>query len=492
MSTDALVVLRHPRLGECRLEGVEGMNWLIRDAANRLLRIPVSRRGEFVAVSPSTPSVVGTAMRGTDRSVQSDQAVVGGTVVDTNASPKASTDKVRLRRMFEAIRTGLPPNESDLQHLAIGVEPFEADVSRFLEEVNPGNGAVRIIRGAYGQGKSFSLRLLQSHALEKGFLVARTEIDASENQLNKPNHVYRDLMRNLRIPGSAEQGPTGLAKLVYSHLYARRQEDISATESRRYLEQHIECWPLAWLFSDLRLIEKPELLGLLGADPNCPASVCRKAHIVPGRPQDWPHFTAGTQGDFASYVLSGISKLSRLLGFQGLIVIIDEMEKWQDLNWRAQTQAGNLVGGLIWAATGKEGNRQRGSYYRPNPSQPLALSHSLRCGGYPFTTDTPCQMGLVIAMTPRGAEGPEEMWRHYGPLEIFDLLSFTTADVRAYLARVAPDFCAAYDLTDPDIGALGRIAVQSWAARGDGSARSAVQSVVEALDAWRSSLNAEP
>jgi len=411
---------------------------------------------------------------------------------DDQMSPrKISADKNRLRRMFEAIRNGLPPAEGDLRHLAVGVDSFEADVTRFLEEVSPGQGAVRIIRGVYGQGKSFSLRLLQSDALETEFLVARTEIDASENQLNKPHHVYRDLMRNLRIPNSTEHGVVGLAKLVHSHLYARRHQDTSASQTRRYLEQMIECGPLAWLLSDLRLLENPELLGLLAADPNFPAHVARKTHILPGAPYDWPHFTAGTQGDFASYVMSGIGKLAKLLGFKGLIVIIDEMEKWQDLNWRAQTQAGNLVGGFIWAATAKYGDRHRASYSRPNLSQPEALAHSLRCGGYPFTTETPCHLGLVIAMTPRGDDGPEEIWRQYGPLEIFDVHSFTTFDVRAYLSRVAPDYCAAYDLSDPDITTLGGKAVASWAARGDGSARSAVQSVVAALDAWRASLDGE-
>ncbi len=472
-----LLLLSHPIFGECRLERVEGMNWLVRDANDRLLHVPVSRRGEFAILNSRLPLAPAAKVNGVD-----------GNSVPTN---KVASDRNRLRRMFEAIRTGLPPASEDLHHLAVGVESFEVDVESFLNSVSPGHGAVRIIRGVYGQGKSFALRLLQSDALEKGFLVARTEIDASENQLNKPNHVYRDLMRNLQIPGSAEHGTVGLAKFVHSHLYSRRHEDKSATEARRYLEQHIECEPLAWLLSDLRLLDKPALLGLLSADPNFPAHVARNTHILPPAPHHWPHFTAGTQGDFASYVLSGLGKLGRLLGFKGIIIIIDEMEKWQDLNWRAQTQAGNFVGGLIWAATGKDGHRHRGTYRCPNPSQPEALTHSLRYGGYPFTTDTPCHMGLVIAMTPRGDEGPEQMWRHYGPLDIFDVKSFTTDHVRAYLSRVASDYCAAYNLSEPDITALGKTAVASWVACGDGSARTAVQSVVAALDVWRASIDVE-
>jgi hypothetical protein len=472
---DAPLVLSHPCLGECRLERIEGMTWVLRDANNRLLSVPVSRRREFsiLDIRPMHgPSAAG--------------------IVPPAAPPPAllpSADQNRLRRMFESIRTGLPPADGELRHLAVGVQSLDDLGRSFLEGVCPGHGAVRIVRGAYGHGKSFALRLLQADALQKGFLVARTEIDASENQLNKPHHVYRDLMRNLRIPGSTEGGSRALAQMVHSHLCARA---LPSEAARVYLQNHIECRPLAWLLSDLALLNKEELLGLLAADPNVPPHIARKTHVLSGQPRDWPKFTAGTQGDFASYVLSGVGKVGRLLGFKGLVVIIDEMEKWQDLHWRAQTQAGNLIGGLIWAATGTAGNRQRGTDYHPNPAQPEALSHSLLCGGYPFTTESPCHMGLVIAMTPRGDEGPEEMWRHYGPLEFFDLPPFTTTHIRDYLARVTPDYCAAYGVPAPDLSAIEKTVVSDWLHRSDGSVRSGVQSAVAVLDAWRDSCDGAP
>ena len=467
------VILSHPRLGLCRIERVEVMDWIIRvDGEDCLRRVPVSRRSEFSVVESQVPAAVAPAPQPPAQS----------------PPPKTTSDKIRAKRMFESMRTGLPPAPGDLRRLAVGVESLDTEVARFLEEV-PLHGAVRIIRGGYGHGKSVSLRLLEEEALVKGFLVAHTEIDASENQLNKPHHVYRELMRNLRIPAAEVDGVRGLAHLVQKVLYARPYVENWVIAHRHWLEQMIECEPLAWLLSDYRLVDKPQLLGLLAGDTNVRAQDARAAHMVPGKPQDWPHFTAGTQGDFASYVISGLSKLARLLGYKGLIVIIDEMEKWQDLNWRQQTQAGNLIGGLIWAATGKEGNRFRGSYRRPNPSQPDALTHSMRCGGYPFTTDTPCHLGLVIAMTPRGNEGPEELWRQFGPREIFDLPVFTNDHLRAYLARVAIDYCATYDLPEPDLTALGQKAINAWVARGDGSARSAVQSVIEALDARRAYLD---
>ena len=50
------------------------------------------------------------------------------------------------------------------------------------------------LKGAYGQGKSFALTMLEEVACESGFVTARTEIDAAENRLSKPHHIYYSFM----------------------------------------------------------------------------------------------------------------------------------------------------------------------------------------------------------------------------------------------------------------------------------------------------------
>jgi hypothetical protein len=47
--------------------------------------------------------------------------------------------------------------------------------------------------------------------------------------------------------------------------------------------------------------------------------------------------------------LSGIGRLARLLGYKGFIIILDEMEKWHELNWVEQSRAGNLLQATSWA-----------------------------------------------------------------------------------------------------------------------------------------------
>ena len=156
------------------------------------------------------------------------------------------------------------------------------------------------------------------------------------------------------------------------------------------------------------------------------------------------------------------------------------MEKWQDLNWKAQSQAGNLLGGLIWGATADEGERSPGH-------EPERLQHSGRCGGWPFTTNQRCHLGVAIALTPRGDLGPEREWADYGPLEEVDLPQVTPATLRTYVAKIVPLYAQAYSLPEAavSISTIAQDAIQAWRQQGDGSMRTAVVSVIQVLDCWR-------
>ena len=98
--------------------------------------------------------------------------------------------------------------------MAVGSEGLEQQVNGLLAEVGGNGGAVKIVRGAYGQGKTFSLNLAEELAVQNGFWVAHTEVDATERRLDKPSNVYRGLMQNLRIPGARVRGVGELATKI--------------------------------------------------------------------------------------------------------------------------------------------------------------------------------------------------------------------------------------------------------------------------------------
>jgi len=335
------------------------------------------------------------------------------------------------------------------------------------------------LKGAYGQGKTFALALLEEMAREAGFVTACTEIDATENRLNKPHHIYRDLMRSLRLPDVPGQGARILAHKVHSFL--QRECPGDTYQRGPWLEEQVGCFALSWLLSDPRLLDKPELIGLLECDPDYPVHLARDRHACPAIARMWPAFTAGTQGDFASFVLSGVGRLARVLGYKGFVLIMDEMEKWYELNWAEQSRAGNLLGGLIWGATAEEGHRGMNDH-------PTVLSHSGRCGGYPFTTERRCHVGLAIAMTPRNDDDPDHMWSFYGPILAGNAPALNEELLFEYCRRVVPYFARAFGVQPPEEEELKFIAadaVQIWHKHGDLNTRSGVQASIAAFKDWR-------
>jgi hypothetical protein len=489
------------------------MNWVIEISRTRIeLRIPATRRNEFsvikVVPDPSAPAAAPPATKVFMTGGIEPSKMNGGNRVAPTAShpapPKAAAalvqvsvtiphDKLRLRKAIESLRNGLPAVNIDSHKLAVGLEDLEHEVDGLLNEVGGIGGSVKIVRGAYGQGKSLSLNLAAELALQKGFWVVQTEVDATERRLDKPSNIYRSLMQSLRIPGAQTHGVMELATKIaaitsqkigtggdhfYRNLYS----------TRAWLDEKLQCPPLAWLLTDPDLPKKEMLCGLLAGDSGWSITRARREHFIPGGPRDWPKFSAGSQGDFASFLLSGLGRLARLLNDKGLIVILDEMEKWQDLSWNQQTRAGNLIGGLIWGATEQDGRRERSTAQCPNLSQPQNLQHSGRAGGFPFTTPRRAHLGLVIAMTPRGDHGPETLWKQFGPVQFFDLPEFTQATLSKYISTVGVHYANAYDLPQPDNQIIYHRAFSCWRENGDGSARTAVRATIQALDEWRNSL----
>ncbi len=478
------IQLSHPRLGLCHLVAVEGTDWIVLSiSTGKRYRVPSFRRSEFVCVkqpsppqefinqqSPITPSE--KKANPSSSPLTSPQPGSPPLQHPTQSTPEISRDgaldRRRLRKIIESLRNGLPPTDAtydELQQLTVGFEDFGYRVANMLHKVEKDGGFTKVVRAVYGQGKSSSLLLLRGKALAEGFLVAQTEVDASENRLDRPSNIYRDLMRNLRFPDGVERGASGLALRVAQIVRPRvgvvaegYQRNI--IQIRDWFQEKIECKALAWLLCDPDLVQKEKLRSLLAGENIWRVTEFRNQHFLSGGAYDWPRFSASSQGGFACYLLSGIGRLSRVLGYKGLIVILDEMEEWQDLSWSQQTRAGNLIGGLIWGATER----------------------------FPFTTTIRCHMGLIIAMTPRGAEGPEETWKQFGPMNIYDLPEFTVQSLKSYMPIVAKQYATAFELPEPNVSQVTQRALALWRARGDSTARSAVQSAIEALDAWRGSL----
>src|SRR5487761_648752 len=159
--------LRHPTVGRCELVRVEATDWIIRaDRTGIFYRIPPEKRSEFEVVRETIASPEPN----------------GHVKVPRPGHPR-SIDARRSRRVIEALRCGLPSFDGAGARLAVGFDDIEGLMARFLNDVKSEGGGAMVMKGAYGQGKTFALNVLDEMARSMGFITAKTEIDASENRL---------------------------------------------------------------------------------------------------------------------------------------------------------------------------------------------------------------------------------------------------------------------------------------------------------------------
>jgi hypothetical protein len=520
----------HRLLDECELVRLEGSIWVVKDVKTRIeFRIPPGRRKDLRVLGDSVsmdgipaaaeppPPPPRTSQRIITPPPRAPQPI---TLPDKSSNPllrhpasrisledrqdrrptlpPRTVDLVQedprlLRRVIMSLKNGLSPPSQYLDGFAVANAGLMRHSTTFFRNVSEAGGDAMVIRGGYGHGKTFSLQTIEQLALAHGFCVAKSEVDASEIRLDRPHIVYRNLLSNFRVPALEAAGPRALGEQLH-HCIRLHQPSSDVRSIERWLTEQIQCRPLAWLLSDPMFPLKPGLIDLLAGSPGSP-SWRRAQHSRHGCARDWPPFSAGTQGDFASYLLSGLGRFARLMGYQGLILLFDEMEKWQDLNWQQQAKAGNLLGGLIWAATARPARRYCRDNFGFAASEsdyriryPCAhgeqLQHSLRCNGYPFSTFDPCHLGIAIALTPR-EKGPEHQWLRYGPLSILDLPSFGIQAVQSYFYHLVPIYQRAHNVPNAPPSSVLEQAMHQWQNSGDRTARSAVTSIITALDEWR-------
>ena len=126
-----------------------------------------------------------------------------------NTASKVNTQKVPRRilgALLAGISAGVVPR-AGAPYIAIGrvdeIRALTDDLSRVAE----GQSSMRLLIGRYGSGKSFLLQLLRSRAMELGFVTADADL-SPERKLSGEGGIatYRELSRNLAVKASPDGG----------------------------------------------------------------------------------------------------------------------------------------------------------------------------------------------------------------------------------------------------------------------------------------------
>lgn len=261
----------------------------------------------------------------------------------------------RRREIVDALRRGTVPQRG-LDAFAVGLDRLGPALEEELRAVASGTAAFKAVRGEYGSGKTFFVRWLAERAKAQGFATAEVQISETETPLHQLEKVYRRLVERL---STADQADGALRTIIERWNFAL-EEDVLATGvreddgpelSRRVselmegrlaqvstrspsfaiaLRRHRE----AVADGDVALADG--ILAWLGAQPNVPADVRRRAGVR----GEIDHF--GALGH-----LQGLLAVLRDAGHPGLLVVLDEVETLQRVRSDVRERALNALRQLL-------------------------------------------------------------------------------------------------------------------------------------------------
>lgn len=261
---------------------------------------------------------------------------------------------IRRKEIIAPLRNGTVPRRG-LEHLAVGLDRFEAAIDEELEQAGHGHGVFKAVRGEYGSGKTFFSRWVQYRAQQRGFATAEVQISASETPLYKLETIYRRALESLR---TKEWDQGAFRALVDKWFYSLEEE----VQARGELLGGVRLIEAVGTLLEARLatirdsqplfatvlracyrarIEEDHataegLLAWLMGQPNVGASVKRPA---------------GVQGDVdattAAGFFRGLLAILRETGRKGLLLVIDEVETIQRMRADVREQSLDALRKLI-------------------------------------------------------------------------------------------------------------------------------------------------
>ena len=364
------------------------------------------------------------------------------------------SNEFEAKRMIEAFRLGIVPF-FDVENFTFGRNAEIKKINDFFAKFNTTKGECVFLEAEYGSGKTHFLDYLYHVALKKGYLVAKSRINAEDVPPYKPKQVYRDLVRSMRyLDTDSEKNFRDLLKKVSS---PNISTDIF--KEHRFFNPAIEIIKNENDIEEFyRWIEGDTISRYYMNDKN--------PNLIPlPSLRDF-----GLVADNYCYMLSGIGNMAKLIGLKGFVILIDEGEKFYDLLASSHKEnALNFLRGLKYTSIN--------SPLDENSCRKLGLFHP-KTGKTPFIYKSPSNIFLVIAFT-----DISESLKINHEENIIELSKFNDGDVKQLFEKLVSIYQKAYYFrlnTEQKSNILKRIMNNN-----DFSLRRFVKSTIEALDLIR-------
>ncbi|NLK93522.1 MAG: DUF2791 family P-loop domain-containing protein, partial [Bacteroidales bacterium] len=105
-----------------------------------------------------------------------------------------------LKDVIDSLRNGTVPAERT-ENIAVGIDSELSEIEKQLDNVQKNKSSFKFIIGDYGSGKTFFSTAVREMAYDKGFVVSSVVV-SQEAPLHKFEGLYQKIMDGMRIPDS--------------------------------------------------------------------------------------------------------------------------------------------------------------------------------------------------------------------------------------------------------------------------------------------------
>lgn len=248
----------------------------------------------------------------------------------TRPSDFETTDVIQRRKSLESLRFGLVPSHA-IEEMTVGLETIKEWIINRLPGASD-EPTVSEVCGEYGTGKSHTMALVRHVARNQNYVTAHVEINGKDVSLEDPEMLSSHLWKSLEAEGLESDTPLVDIYLkalerkarfpdVSSGLIDKTRDNYNTLKllKDRGVVENL-CYDYNSLLSCSNEITAIELRRRLCAQPGiiCIFDNPKVRKPIGRRVNERPR-------DFVESLV-GVAIVSKLAGFKGLVITIDEFE----------------------------------------------------------------------------------------------------------------------------------------------------------------------
>jgi len=241
-------------------------------------------------------------------------------------------DRKTARAIIDSLKSGTTPLEA-AGYLDVGRDRWYRGMDYYFDGAAEGESKVRFIKGYYGDGKTHLMGMARRHALGRNFAVSYASAD--DLRLDKFEEVYKRIARQVETP----DGPGGIEAVL-------RRWKAGASEGAAARLRGV-----ATLDLNFRLALEGYLLA------KSPAEEDQIVQWLLGEPVQLRHLNINRklQAGDSRDMMRSLSVFIRHIGFSGLLVLLDELDRIQNLTARARQNCYQVLRELMDNTDGQGG-----------------------------------------------------------------------------------------------------------------------------------------